>query len=103
MVCHLLPFFEYQPSFTAISMETAGDSRRSPVSFSMAQATHTLLCTRTLFLMVSRWRRPLAPSFHSKVVYSMSASPRSLISKRSGENRPHPLIAAMIHCDDQDG
>ena len=41
MVSHLLPFLVYQPSLTAISIDTFGDSMRSPVSFSIAQATHT--------------------------------------------------------------
>ena len=54
IVCHLLPFLVYQPSLTAISIDTFGDSMRSPVSFSIAQATHTLSMTFTLTVRV--WR-----------------------------------------------
>ncbi|MNL53247.1 hypothetical protein D3C87_1764790 [compost metagenome] len=54
IVCHLLPDFVYQPSLTAISMVTLGDSRRSPVSFSMAQATQTLSRIATVRVLVSR-------------------------------------------------
>ncbi|MNL60827.1 hypothetical protein D3C87_1846720 [compost metagenome] len=55
MVCHLLPFFVYQPSSTAISIDTAGDSITSPVSFSIAQATHTLSLILTFSILVCRW------------------------------------------------
>ena len=48
MDCHLLPFLPYQPSLTAISMVTMGDSSRVLVDNSMAQAMQVVLTTRTL-------------------------------------------------------
>ncbi|MCY1206752.1 hypothetical protein D9M72_183290 [compost metagenome] len=98
MVCHLLPFLVYQPSLTAISIDTAGDSMRSPVSFSIAQATQILSTMVTFF--VTTLRLPLSQTVS---VRSTVFSPSTLMSKRSGEKRPQPFTAAMIHCDDQDG
>lgn len=91
IVCHLLPFLPYQPSLTAISILTAGDVMRSPVSRSIAQAMRRQVLDGGLVL--GGLALAIHPLGH---LVATSFSPRFFSSKRSGEKRPQPLIAAMI-------
>ena len=98
MVCHLLPSLVYQPSLTAISIVIFEDSKRSPVSRSIAQATQLKSFIFTVFVIFLGFRFSQTVS-----VYSTSFSPNSFKSKRNAEKRPLLLIPAMMNCDDQEG
>src|SRR3954471_11763047 len=104
MVCHLLPFFCSQPSATAISMLTIGDSSRSPVDSSMAHAMQVRGATLTVFFTSCFVSLPPVAFFtHFVSVYSTSTGePTGLRSKRSGEYRPHELMAAIMNWEGQE-
>ena len=98
MVCHLLPSFVYQPSLTAISIVILEDSKRSPVSRSIAQAIQLKSFTFIDLVIFLGLR-----SSQTVSEYSISFSPKSSISKRKAEKRPLLLIPAIMNCEDQEG
>ena len=77
---------------------------RSPVAFSMAQATHFILRRRAFLDTSLRKLRPFCGfCSHTFSDHSKFFSPRSSISNRKGLNLPQALMAAVMNCEDQPG